>query len=161
MRTIPLRSGKYPGLVALVDDADYELLIHYRWFPSKSNRPGGYPRFYAFTWIGRSPVRMHRLLADWPRVDHADGNGLNNQRSNLRPTTQAQNLANQRKRPGVTSQFKGVSWRSRPSPWRATITINGKQVALGSFTEEEAAARAYDAAALAAYGDYARLNFPA
>ena len=100
------------------------------------------------------------MLTDWPRVDHVDGNGLNNQRSNLRPTTQAQNLANQLKRLGVTSKFKGVCWRDRPSPWRATITVDGRQRGLGSFADEEQAARAYDAAALDLFGDRARLNFP-
>jgi hypothetical protein len=103
---------------------------------------------------------MHRLLAAWPLVDHEDGNGLNNQRANLRPATQSQNLANQRKRPGLTSQFKGVRWYGKLTPWRASISIGGRRVHLGSFITEEAAARAYDAAALAEWGEYARLNFP-
>jgi len=157
---IPLHSRKYPGLVALADDADEELLALYRWFPNKNCRPGGRLNFYATTWIGRTPVRMHRLLVSWPRVEHADGNGLNNQRSNMRPTTQTQNLANQRKRSGVTSRFKGVSWDSRRDRWHAAIAIGGKQQFLGRFDDEEVAACAYDAAALTAWGEYAHLNFP-
>jgi len=105
---------------------------------------------------------MHTLITGWARVDHADGDGLNNQRSNLREATSAQNAANSRPRTGGTSAFKGVCWvGGRRQCWTAQIRINRGTRFLGYFSDEVAAARAYDAAAVAAWGPFARLNFPA
>jgi hypothetical protein len=113
---------------------------------------------------------MHTLITGLPFVDHEDGNGLNNQRYNLRPADHGLNNAN--RRPATThggkaktSRYKGVSW-FRPGPgkgrerWRARIRIDGREAALGYFDDEEAAARAYDDAARAAWSEYACPNFP-
>lgn len=169
MRRIPLRSRKYPGLVALVDDEDYEMLSRYRWNPQtvKSKRVN----FYAITVVaadtgsGRTIVRMHKLLTSYGRVDHVDGNGLNNQKHNLREVTDSQNAANQVKRTGTSSRFKGVSWSQSSQKWAAYICKDGRHGQprnrnLGTFTVEEDAARAYDEAAVEAFGEFARLNFP-
>jgi hypothetical protein len=101
---------------------------------------------------------MHNLITGWRFVDHVDHNGLNNRRSNLRAATKAQNAANERKRPGCSSQYKGVVWhRNR---WQARIEIGDEYRYLGRFVSEEEAARAYDAAAVTAWGQYANPNFP-
>jgi hypothetical protein len=93
---------------------------------------------------------MHRLImgaGPGQRIDHRNGDGLDNRRSNLRPTTNALNQAN-RRRIRSKSGFKGVSWDStkRERPWRAHITVNGRMKFLGAFATPEEAARAYDAA---------------
>lgn len=59
-----------------------------------------------------------------------------------------------------TSGYKGVSFRKDRGVWRATIKVNGKNMSLGVFDCAEKAARAYDAAAIAAWGDCCYLNFP-
>jgi hypothetical protein len=44
--------------------------------------------------------------------------------------------------------------------WHSQIKENGRQVTIGYFDDEEAAARAYDAKAKELYGEFAALNFP-
>ena len=55
--------------------------------------------------------------------------------------------------------FRGVR-RLGPNRWLARITLGGSQRQLGHFRTEEAAAWAYDAAALRHHGPKARTNFP-
>lgn len=165
MRTIALNGKKAAGRVALIDDADYELVGQYSWHViEKLKGLRGNHGPYAEAWMPRNGkqvrVLMHRLLVDYREVDHADGNGLNNQRSNLRPiTVHGQNQANSKPRRGYTSKFKGVSWAAQ-GYWRADIMVKRRRTNLGYFKTEEDAARAYDAAAVAAWAEYARVNFP-
>lgn len=106
--------------------------------------------------------KMHRLILGVTnpkiKIDHRDGNGLNNQRHNLREATQAQNLANSRPRSG-SSRFKGVTFRS-PDKWIAQISKDGKHTYLGIFRDEFDAATAYNFAAIEMFGEFARLNRP-
>ncbi len=105
---------------------------------------------------------MHRMImAALPGqpVDHADGDGLNNQRHNLRLCTTSQNNYNGRKRhDGKASRFKGV--QKKNGRWRAYIYRAGRTAHLGMFDTEEEAARAYDRMAVQLAGPFARPNFP-
>jgi hypothetical protein len=109
-------------------------------------------------------VKIHRIILglDDPliKVDHKDGNGLNNMRSNLRIANESQNGANRRKEPsGIRSSFfKGVSWCPKTRAWRAGIQKNKQTIHLGSFNNERHAARAYNFAATALFGRFAKLN---
>lgn len=47
-----------------------------------------------------------------------------------------------------TSSFRGVHWCSSKRLWRAEIEVSGISHKLGRYTEEHAAARAYDSAAI-------------
>jgi hypothetical protein len=161
MITIPLHSRKYPGLMALADDEDAELLAQYRWYPLV-DRAGNQVRIYAIADVGRKPhrtIKMHTLITGYTQTDHRDCDGLNNKRSNLRDASGSQNQANARAR-GGTSRYKGVSWAKGPQRWRAGIKVNQRGHCLGFFDSEPEAAHAYDQAALAAWGEFARLNFP-
>lgn len=159
MKTVPLGGKVAAGRVALVDDEDYELVAGYNWCASE--HPGV---TYALTAIQRdgknTTIRMHKLLTGWPRTDHINGNGLDNRRTNLRPVSQAQNQANQRPWRGGSSQYKGVYRHRHGQKWAAMIQAGGDKRHLGLFASEEDAARAYDAAALAEWGEYAFLNLP-
>lgn len=162
MRTVVLSGSKAAGRVALVDDADYELLTRYRWSILEAAEPhptGPYARAHQYPDGSRTEVLMHTLLTGWPRVDHQDGNGLNNQRQNLRPATASQNGANRRPVSGCSSQYKGVRLQPRTGRWQARIRFQGDLRHLGSFADEAAAARAYDTAARELFGAYARPNF--
>ena len=59
----------------------------------------------------------------WPKdkLDHRDGNGLNNPISNLREATQKENMHNQRLRRTSSTGICGVSWRSDQNKWRAYL----------------------------------------
>lgn len=157
MKTIPLSQGK----IALVDDADYEAVSAFKWYANKIGR-----RFYAARHFRREGKRstqgLHQfLLPGVPRIDHRDGDGLNNQRDNLRPATTAQNAQGfRRKCIRTSSVYRGVSWHSARKKWRAGINVNGKRINLGDFALEADAARAYDTAAKQHFKDWSHLNFP-
>jgi hypothetical protein len=107
--------------------------------------------------------KMHRLIlgiAD-PKldVDHRDGDGLNNCRSNLRVATRQQNGSNQRKRAN-SNTYKGVCFDKSRNRWLAGIKVNYKRINLGRFESEIEAAQMYDVAAKELHGEFARLNFP-
>ena len=91
-------------------------------------------------------------------VDHINGNGLDNQRANLREATSSQNQANRSKyaRNTATSQFKGV--RRERSAWEASIRVQGRFLYLGRFASERQAAKAYNQAAEFHFGEFASLN---
>src|SRR5690606_17270138 len=107
-------------------------------------------------------IRMHRLImgvekSSKPMVDHIDGNGLNNCRSNLRLATHSQNLQNADSRRG-TSKYKGVYFSKQLQKYRAKIIVDKKEIMLGSYINEDDAARAYNYAAIEYFGEFARLN---
>jgi len=161
VETIHLYGKKAAGRVALVDDADYDLVMQYRWFLFEAIKPGRRTDGpYAVAEIEHSVKRMHTLLTGWPRTDHKDHDGLNNQRHNLRPATNSQNMGNRRPNLGASSKYKGVCWIKKTAQWRAMIQRDGRPVFLGLFRSEVEAALAYDAAARDVFGEYACLNFP-
>lgn len=166
MKTVPLSGPAAAGLVALVDDGDYALVSQHRWFIKRDTRPGRdagpYARANIRTTDGRkTTIGMHTLITGWPRVDHGNHDGLDNRRANLRPATRPQNAANARPQQGRSSRFKGVCWDRRTGRWQAKLAANYRSVFLGRFSDEAEAARAYDAAALRVWGEFACLNFPA
>ena len=59
---------------------------------------------------------------------------------------------------GPSSKYRGVCRNRRK--WQAVIWVHGKRKYLGTFKDEESAARAYDVAALHFRGQKAVLNFP-
>ena len=84
VREIPLTRG----LVALVDTEDYDRVIAAgRW--QGRERAGVAYASRTFEGPGwKRSVFLHSFLTGWPMVDHRNGNGLDNRRSNLRPTDQ-------------------------------------------------------------------------
>ena len=158
MKLIHLTQNKY----AIVDDKDYEWLMQWKWYAHKSHNTKD--TFYAQrakrTKEGRIVV-MHREIlglkfGDGNRIDHCNGNGLDNQRCNLRLCTTSQNQMN-RKISGGSSRFKGV--RVKRDGIYAYIGINNKKKYLGSFKTEIDAAKAYDDKARELFGEYANCNF--
>lgn len=156
MKEIPLTQGK----AAIVDDEDFEWLSQWKWSARKDRSI-----WYAVRWQKgrmngkRILLLMHREILHPPigmETDHKDGNGLNNQRSNLRTATNSQNQQNAKHRKGL-STFKGVSWHV--GKWQSQIRVEGKRLHLGRFSSETEAAFAYDQAAKRYFGEFARTNF--
>ena len=58
----------------------------------------------------------------------------------------------------TSSSYKGVHWHKQLQKWTPHINIYGKQIRLGCFHDEKAAARAYNEKALELFGEYACLN---
>lgn len=137
------------GYSTMVDDEDYELLSQWKWHAQILSHT-----VYAVRkpWVaggkGKSTkIFMHRVILDVPsgmQADHMDGNGLNNQKQNLRSVTQQDNLLNRaRWKKGCTSKFRGAYLDKRSGKWFSRITIDGKTRYLGTFKNEEDAGKAY------------------
>ena len=145
-----------------VDDEDFGFLSKFKWYLMTSKTKHTV-RFYAVCCDRFNKQRfMHRMILspkDGMDIDHFDGDGLNNCKSNLRICTRSQNIAHAKKPGhGKSSKFKGVSWHTKGHVFMAQIKINQKSIHLGSFTNEEDAARAYDKKAKELFGDFAFVN---
>lgn len=146
MRTIQLTRG----FKAIIDNCDYALVSKYNWHArncgaKKSN-------IYAANNSGHGgnskDIYMHRLISGAKKhqtVDHRDGNGLNNRRSNLRLlSNRTINGLNSVIAVNNTSGFKGVSWFPPMKKWRARVNIKSKEIMLGWFLSPVEASRAYN-----------------
>ena len=154
------------GFVALVDDEDFEKVSKFKWYAQKPNKTTHYAVRTVWTGDRKKPGRMymHRFILDVSTVtiliDHKDGDGLNNQKENLRKTDKSGNGCNRgATRHKLYSKYKGVSFRKDTNKFVAHIAINGKTRSLGCFVLAEDAAKAYDIAARKVQGEFARLNF--
>jgi hypothetical protein len=153
------------GQVALVDDEDFESLSLHKWYAdkSKSSNETYYAARAAIIDGSRKILPMHRqILGLKPShifVDHIDGDGLNNQKTNLRTCSHVQNLRNSRKRKTPTSSFyKGVYWDKQMSKWRSRYRLDGNSYHIGLYDSEKEAALAYNCSASFAYREFAYLN---
>ena len=96
-----------------------------------------------------------------PLIDHINGDGRDNREANLRLASYSQNSQNRRKvKKRCKSRYKGVGYSEKLKKWRAQICFGGMKKHLGYYSDEAAAARAYDAAALRYHGRFAKVNFP-
>lgn len=145
------------ALVARIDLADAPMILPHRWRAQRIGRT-----WYAFRSVSRGGEGMHNLVLGLVNqghsltVDHINGDGLDNRRSNLRLATKAEQGANSGPRPG-TSRFKGVSWNAREQRWRMAIRVGGVQTSR-HFADEREAAAAYNVLARRAWGAFAWVN---
>ena len=146
------------GCVAVIDAADVPLVEGFNWQAAKRHGIVYARRVTASP--GRKTVQMHRALMGDPGdlyVDHIDGDGLNNRRSNLRVATHQQNLHNQRLSRANTSGLKGVVFNKRAGKWQAQIRFNGARKHLGMFATPEKAHTAYAKASAELHGEFGRI----
>ena len=134
---------------AIIDADDSAAVSAYRW-----EYRNGYAMRRARKNGTRQTVSMHRLIAgaeSGQLIDHINRNPLDNRKANLRIATPSQNNANQ----DTSRKYKGAYKNAKGTTWSAKLC--GKH--LGNFSTELDAAKAYDAAAIQKYGEFAKLNF--
>lgn len=141
------------GYKAIVDDDDYDKLCEYKWSANVSKNT-----CYVVSRINGKNIGMHRFILnaeDGKDVDHINGNGLDNRKSNLRVCTHAQNLMNMKLRTDSTSGKKGVGFDKKSKSWRVQIIYNGIRKYLGRYKNKEDAINAREKAEIEFFGEYA------
>jgi hypothetical protein len=147
----------------LIDAEDWPRISGFKWSVSSD----GGTRMYVSTRFGKKKTYLHRLILEAPngrRVDHRNGDSLDNRKANLRLATHQQNMFNRRKshtfkgKP-TASYYKGVTWDRSCGRYKAQIIKNGINHYLGHFHDPRKAALAYDHAALERFGEFAQTNF--
>jgi len=149
--------------VALVDEADYDRLMQWKWYArySKSTHT-----FYALRGIktagSMTSVLMSRDIlglgkGDKRLAEHANRDTLDNRRKNLRIATRSQNGANRGLNKNNASGFKGVRLYKDRGQWEAGVRVNGQMKHLGFFATPEEAYEVYKAAMLELFGEFARV----
>jgi hypothetical protein len=151
---VPLTQGKF----AVIDAEDAKRVLAFNWTAFYSDGV-----WYAARNDDGSSVLMHRFVlgSECPDlVDHADRDGLNNRKRNLRPATPQESVMNRGRGRGNTSGYKGVFFHRHSGRWHACITKGRKAISLRYHTTPEGAARAYDKACRELFGDFCVPNFP-
>jgi hypothetical protein len=156
------------GFVSHVDFEDYAYLQQWKWHVEIS-RTTKYAvrRARVKESAGSRIFRMHRVilglstgLDDCREVDHINGNGLDNRKTNLRVCATEDNRHNRKLDWRNTSGLKGVTWSNEHNKWLSRISVGGERYFLGYFCDKIQAAYAYDIKARELHGEFARLNFP-
>ena len=134
-----------------VDVSDYWTLLKYKFYLT----PDGYAKSQDFV--------LHRFLLkaskDSQKVDHINGNKLDNRRVNLKFSSDSQNSQNKPKKTGCSSKYIGVS--RQDNKWRCAIRTSENNVYnrhIFFFDLEEHAAYYYDFLALQYHGPTAQIN---
>jgi len=126
---------------ALVD-LDHAYLKNYHWIVRRiGNTNYAFRKAYGKYFAWNMSWDVIGLPEKGLVVDHIDGDGLNNMRSNLRFLTHRQNCQNRHSK--MTSMYPGV--KKVGDKFLANIRINGVQTYLGSYDVELDAANAYKA----------------
>lgn len=127
---------------------------------------GTYPQIIDKSINPNRTILMHRVI--WEKhngpvpekrfIDHIDRNGFNNQKSNLRLVTAAQNAVNSSTKRTNRSGLKGVHLDKRRGSYQAMMRINGRLEHIGMFSDPQEAAFAFDYVAKRLHGEYAAIN---
>lgn len=158
------------GYIAFVDEIDKDL-SELDWYATSDKGRGKYAiRNSGYDANGkRETIQMHKVimarmlgrdLLSNERVDHIDGNGFNNCRSNLRIADQRQNCQNRKIRKDNQTGYKGVCFHKtlKSKPYQAIIQVDNKRISLGYFKTAIEAHKAYCDAATKHFGEFARFE---
>ena len=166
MRTLTIESKAHGTHHVLLDDEDYDRVVaEGKWHIHKA------PRREVFYVRSGKSILLHRFIMDAPRgkmVDHANGDGRDNRKENLRICTRAENNRNSNVPPRGKVPYHGVKLRADvgfTKRYVAEIHAN-RHIKMHKvrrsryfYTAEEAAVE-YDKLARKYHGEFATLNFP-
>lgn len=168
MRIIKWSSKKIGTHEILLDDEDFEKFGRYIWTVEKPTNGSTFyaKRKYTYALNERKSVALHREILGITDptifIDHIDGNGLNNQKTNLRVARHEQNTRNRGKQKNNTTGYKGVFKIKNTNSYKTVICIreNGKRrvVFQKQFLSAFEAAKAYNQAAIIHHGEFAYQN---
>jgi len=150
-------SGKYgKGKIMIVEMKDRDIFINKKVCIDYL----GYCRI----WINDKSAYVHRLLLNNPtlKVDHINGDKLDNRRSNLRLCTQQQNLCNRSKRWDSKQKYKCINERKLKDGRTSYRVIfqyhsNGGMVRLyKTFYNDKEAYEYYNKKSFELYGEFSK-----
>jgi len=146
--------------VGIIDKEDWEKIKKYSWRVLNNHQSRGYiGNLYGSGTLWdiipkKKVVLLHRFILgihlengaiSKKQVDHINGNGLDNRKSNLRLVTQAQNNCNQYK--GAHGKYPNIRWNNTTGKFIAEIKIETQRVNLGKdFNTPDEAMEAYNKA---------------
>ena len=133
---------------AIIDVTDYEFVRKYRWSLFSGN----------YVWNNKNKMFLHNLLLNSKNIDHKNGNGLDNRRSNIRKANQSQNNMNKKIAKNNTSGFKGVHYDKTTNKWKLQIRKNRKFVFNKLVNTKEEGAILYNKKAIELFGDFVKIN---
>lgn len=162
MKELILRRLNKEPMFAQVDDALFSTLNQQRWHvlstPAGNYVSNGKNNLLLHRYI--MELKLGRTLTRKEEIDHVDGNGLNNQCSNLRVCNSSQNSLNTRMHKDNIIGFKGITYDTPAKTWTARICVNYENIRSHKiFDNPEDAAKEYDLLAIKYAGRFARLNF--
>ena len=147
------------GFKTVIDDDDAALVAGFRWI-AWSARGLFYAARTAKIDGKQAAIMLHRVITGAKPgyvVDHIDHDTLNNQRSNLRVCTAAQNMQNSKQRAHSKNKYRNVRLEKHVSGdmrWRAYIRSDNKLYRKW-FDDEESAFRWAEATRSALHGEFA------
>lgn len=138
-----------------IDLEDIKKIKEFKWYRDDKG--------YAFN--GTENRKMHRVILDLVKyrdskikVDHINGDPLDNRKENLRKCTHAQNLRNRNFEKG-SENFNGISFNKLVKKWETYITVNDERIRLGFYKDKIEAMAARLEAEIKYYGEYAGNNY--
>ena len=148
---------EYKGYLLQIDEEDKPILERHSWKVVDTKRG----KKYLMRSSRKGTIYFHRIITQCPKgmeVDHKDGNGLNNQKSNLKVCSHIENNRNMKTSNRSISGYKGVSWSTKNKKWRADISVNNKSIYLGLFDKPEDAYTAYCEASKQYHGEFGNIG---
>ena len=166
MKLLDISTPKFPNTFVKIDDEDFEWASQWKWKSAKT-RTNHYcdrtpwdpkqKKYYSLL-LHREIFKRHGKCIRSLEIDHVNGNGLDNQKTNLRTCTRSQNMMNMHRIKTGKSKYKGVSWNTKKGKWQIRIMVESVYKSIGYTTDEKEGAILYNAHAKKYFKEFACLN---